>query len=155
VQAFLWGSLTGFAEPLGGLLGFLVLDEEEPLTFAVVFGLVAGIMAFVSFKELLPSAFRFDPTDSVVSTSERLHPRTAAAAAAGMRLPALLLLLLLLLGHCRCCCRLHACSCFLVCLGAPQRCAPSGLCRHGDPSAHAGIIVGMGVMAASLLLFTI
>lgn len=69
-QGFMWGSLTGFAEPLGGLLGYLVLDQEEPLSFGIVFGFVAGIMVFVSFKELLPSAFRFDAADAVVSTSE-------------------------------------------------------------------------------------
>jgi len=30
------------------------------------------MMVYVSVKELLPSAFRFDPKDRVVSTSERL-----------------------------------------------------------------------------------
>ena len=69
-QAFFWGSLTGLAEPLGGLLGYLVLSKEEPLSFGIVFSLVAGMMVFVSFKELLPSAFRFDAIDRVVSTSE-------------------------------------------------------------------------------------
>ncbi|KAI3426296.1 hypothetical protein D9Q98_008669 [Chlorella vulgaris] len=69
LKGFMWGSLTGFAEPLGGLLGYLVLDQEEPLSFGIVFGFVAGIMVFVSFKELLPSAFRFDAADAVVSTS--------------------------------------------------------------------------------------
>ncbi|KAL4433231.1 hypothetical protein ABPG77_003279 [Micractinium sp. CCAP 211/92] len=68
-KGFMWGSLTGMAEPLGGLLGFLVLDQEEPLTFAVVFGIVAGMMVYVSVKELLPSAFRFDPSDKIASSS--------------------------------------------------------------------------------------
>lgn len=138
-QAFLWGSLTGFAEPLGGLLGFLVLDQEEPLTFAVVFGLVAGIMAFVSFKELLPSAFRFDPADSVVSNSEHFW-----VCQDGLRV---LLLALPLLTAClwgrvslgRCCFSRHRC----------------GGCSGSAAHPVAGIIAGMAVMAASLLLFTI
>ncbi|KAL4448380.1 hypothetical protein ABPG75_005599 [Micractinium tetrahymenae] len=68
-KGFIWGSLTGMAEPLGGLLGFLVLDQDSPLSFAVVFGIVAGMMVYVSIKELLPSALRFDPEDRVTSTS--------------------------------------------------------------------------------------
>lgn len=68
-KGFMWGSLTGLAEPLGGLLGLLVLDRESSLSFAIVFGIVAGMMVYVSVKELLPSAFRFDPTDRVASTS--------------------------------------------------------------------------------------
>lgn len=43
---------------------------QDPLSFAIVFGIVAGMMVYVSVKELLPSAFRFDPKDSIVSTSE-------------------------------------------------------------------------------------
>jgi len=42
LQGFLWGSLTGLAEPLGGLLGYLVLHDQSPLSFAIVFGIVAG-----------------------------------------------------------------------------------------------------------------
>ncbi|PSC70347.1 Cycloartenol synthase isoform B [Micractinium conductrix] len=68
-KGFLWGSLTGMAEPVGGLLGYVVLHEQDPLSFGIVFGIVAGMMVYVSVKELLPSAFRFDPKDSVVSTS--------------------------------------------------------------------------------------
>lgn len=28
LQAFLWGSLTGFAEPLGGLIGYIAVHEQ-------------------------------------------------------------------------------------------------------------------------------
>lgn len=144
-QGFLWGSLTGFAEPLGGLIGYLAVHErvspkgdatghmhlcpctagavarhravaaasalqkpyslphrralllsrvpagqfaanrsssprppaapaalliQDPLSFAIVFGLISGMMVYVSVKELLPSAFRFDPKDTLASASE-------------------------------------------------------------------------------------
>ncbi|PRW45062.1 zinc transporter [Chlorella sorokiniana] len=68
-KGFMWGSLTGFAEPLGGLIGYLAVHEQDPLSFAIVFGIVSGMMVYVSVKELLPSAFRFDPKDKVASTS--------------------------------------------------------------------------------------
>ena len=49
--------LSGLAEPLGALLGWLVL---RPIMNDTVFGLlfagVAGIMVFISFDELLPAA---------------------------------------------------------------------------------------------------
>ena len=49
--------LSGLAEPLGALLGWLVL---RPIMSDTVFGLlfagVAGIMVFISFDELLPAA---------------------------------------------------------------------------------------------------
>ncbi|PRW59678.1 zinc transporter [Chlorella sorokiniana] len=67
-KGFLWGSLTGFAEPLGGLIGYLAVQEQDPLSFAIVFGLVSGMMVYVAIKELLPSAFRFDPKDKLTST---------------------------------------------------------------------------------------
>jgi len=37
--------------------------------FAVIFGLVSGLMLMISFKELIPTAYRYDPEDSVVTTS--------------------------------------------------------------------------------------
>lgn len=44
VQGFMWGSLTGFAEPVGGLIGYLAVHEQDPLSFAIVFGIVSGMM---------------------------------------------------------------------------------------------------------------
>lgn len=56
-RAFCYSFLSGLAEPLGALLGWLVL---RPIMSDTVFGLlfagVAGIMVFISFDELLPAA---------------------------------------------------------------------------------------------------
>lgn len=56
-RAFSYSFLSGLAEPLGALLGWLVL---RPIMSDTVFGLlfagVAGIMVFISFDELLPAA---------------------------------------------------------------------------------------------------
>ena len=56
-KAFCYSFLSGLAEPLGALLGWLVL---RPVMSDTVFGLlfagVAGIMVFISFDELLPAA---------------------------------------------------------------------------------------------------
>lgn len=57
VKAFGYSFLSGLAEPLGALVGWLVL---RPIMSDTVFGLlfagVAGIMVFISFDELLPAA---------------------------------------------------------------------------------------------------
>ncbi len=56
-KAFCYSFLSGLAEPLGALVGWLVL---RPFMTQAVFGLlfagVAGIMVFISFDELLPAA---------------------------------------------------------------------------------------------------
>lgn len=56
-KAFWYATLSGFAEPLGALLGFFILFPilgESVL--AVTFGVVAGIMTYISFDELLPAS---------------------------------------------------------------------------------------------------
>ena len=37
--------------------------------YAVLFGLVGGMMVIISAKELLPTAHRYDPEDTVVTYS--------------------------------------------------------------------------------------
>ncbi len=47
----------------GALLGWLVLkDSFGPLLYGISFGLISGMMVFISLKELLPTALRFDKT---------------------------------------------------------------------------------------------
>ncbi len=56
-KAFVYSFLSGLAEPLGALIGWLILmpylDESM---FGVIFAGVAGIMVFISIDELLPAA---------------------------------------------------------------------------------------------------
>lgn len=56
-KAFLYSFLSGLSEPVGALIGWLVLMPiMNPVVFGVIFAGVAGIMVFISFDELLPSA---------------------------------------------------------------------------------------------------
>ena len=57
-------------EPLAALLGWLVLANAVTDTvYAVLFGLVSGMMVMISLKELIPTAHRYDPEDTVVTYS--------------------------------------------------------------------------------------
>lgn len=52
-----FATLSGVAEPLGGLLGYLVLRSVlNSALLACVLALVAGIMVYISLDELLPTA---------------------------------------------------------------------------------------------------
>ena len=56
-RAFLLSFLSGLAEPLGAVVGYLVLRPFLSDTlFGVLYGAVAGIMVFISLDELLPAA---------------------------------------------------------------------------------------------------
>ena len=59
-KAFWVGTLTGLAEPLGALVCMLVLLPFLSATLlGILFAVVAGIMVFISFDELLPMAERW------------------------------------------------------------------------------------------------
>jgi len=56
-KAFRWSFLSGLCEPLGALIGYVILFpfiNEQML--AIIYAVIAGIMVFVSLDELLPSA---------------------------------------------------------------------------------------------------
>lgn len=57
LKAFRYSFLSGLAEPIGALVGWLVLMPlMNDVVFGVIFAGVAGIMVFISFDELLPAA---------------------------------------------------------------------------------------------------
>ena len=57
IKAFRYSFLSGLAEPLGALIGWLILRHfMNDAVFGVLFAGVAGIMVFISFDELLPAA---------------------------------------------------------------------------------------------------
>ena len=64
-KGFWWAFLSGVSEPVGGLLGYAVLSGRgmDPTAFAVLFGLVAGMMVFIALNKLLPTALSHDPRD--------------------------------------------------------------------------------------------
>jgi len=59
-KAFYYSMISGIAEPIGAIIGYLILRNYiNDLTFGILFGIVAGIMVFISLDELLPAAQRF------------------------------------------------------------------------------------------------
>jgi zinc transporter, ZIP family len=56
-KAFKYSFLSGLAEPVGALVGFLILMPfMNDILFGFIFAAVAGIMVFISIDELLPAA---------------------------------------------------------------------------------------------------
>ena len=56
-KAFIYSFLSGVSEPVGALLGFILLKNFFSDTlFGMLFAAVAGIMVFISLDELLPAA---------------------------------------------------------------------------------------------------
>ncbi|MFB6320025.1 zinc transporter ZupT [Saccharicrinis sp. FJH54] len=56
-KAFRLSFLSGMAEPVGALVGYLILMPFMSETlYGVLFGFIAGIMVFISVDELLPGA---------------------------------------------------------------------------------------------------
>ena len=56
-KAFYLSFLSGLAEPVGALIGYLILMPFiSPGVLGAVFAIVAGIMVFISLDELLPAA---------------------------------------------------------------------------------------------------
>lgn len=66
-QGFFWGVVSGLTEPLGALMGWLVLYDPSNLAFGIVFGIVGGMMVCISLKELVPTALRYDKSHSFVT----------------------------------------------------------------------------------------
>ena len=68
--AFKWAFISGISEPLGAGLGWAVLYRVmNDTTYGVMFGLVAGMMVNICLHELIPTAFKYDPKDKVVTNS--------------------------------------------------------------------------------------
>jgi ZIP family zinc transporter len=59
-KALLYSFLSGLSEPLGALLGIFILTYfVSDIWFGAVFGVVAGIMIYISLDELLPTAEKY------------------------------------------------------------------------------------------------
>jgi ZIP family zinc transporter len=61
VRSIAIATATGIAEPVGAVLGFLLLRNFlNDMLFGWVFGVVAGMMVFICINEILPAAHRFE-----------------------------------------------------------------------------------------------
>ncbi len=60
MKAFRLATLSGLSEPLGALIAMLILlPFLTPTVLGILFAVVAGIMVYISFDELLPMAERW------------------------------------------------------------------------------------------------
>jgi Predicted divalent heavy-metal cations transporter len=56
-RALLLSLLSGLAEPVGAIIGYLILMPiMNDIIFGILFAAIAGIMVFISLDELLPTA---------------------------------------------------------------------------------------------------
>ena len=84
-KAFLYSFLSGLSEPVGALVGYLLLMPFfTPATFGILMAAVAGIMVFISLDQLLPAAEEYGE-----------HHHSIFGLVAGMAVMALSLLLFL------------------------------------------------------------
>lgn len=68
VKGFLWCAVSALAEPVGGTIGLIVLRASADahgnipdLVYGLLFGVVSGMMVYISMREMLPTAMRYDP----------------------------------------------------------------------------------------------
>lgn len=67
-KAVLWTVVPALGDLLGALVAFLAISgRPSDLLFGITFGLISGIMVYISVQELLPTAFKYDPGNRVVT----------------------------------------------------------------------------------------
>ncbi|MCH5210294.1 MAG: zinc transporter ZupT [Oscillospiraceae bacterium] len=60
-KAFIVSFFSGITEPLGAIIGYLILRPFfNDALFGALFGIIAGIMVFISIEELLPMAREYE-----------------------------------------------------------------------------------------------
>ncbi|ADU65387.1 zinc/iron permease [Desulfurispirillum indicum S5] len=66
-KAFWYATGSGLAEPVGAIIGFALLAPFlSEATLGIVFAMVAGIMIYISFDELLPTARLYGTAHSAI-----------------------------------------------------------------------------------------
>jgi ZIP family zinc transporter len=73
MKGFLYAFLSGISEPIGALIGYIIIkssgEDMNQLVYGILFGVVAGMMIMIVLLELIPTAYRYDPQDRVVTNS--------------------------------------------------------------------------------------
>lgn len=66
-KAFWYATLSGLAEPLGAIIGYILLRNflKGP-AFGFAFALTAGIMVYISLDELLPTAHEYGQAHKII-----------------------------------------------------------------------------------------
>ncbi|KAF1789456.1 Multicopper oxidase, type 3 [Phytophthora cactorum] len=66
VEAFKWTIISGFAQVLGAGIGWAAVSGGMSYSLeATLYALVAGMLVCITAKELLPGAYKFDPSGKV------------------------------------------------------------------------------------------
>lgn len=66
-KAFIYSFLSGLAEPVGAIVGFLILLPFLSVgLIAALMAFIAGIMVYISVDELLPMAHRYGHSHTVI-----------------------------------------------------------------------------------------
>jgi len=66
-KAFKYSFMAGLAEPLGAVIGFLILLPFLSSTILIsLLAFIAGIMVYISIDELLPMAHRYGHSHTVI-----------------------------------------------------------------------------------------
>ncbi|MBR5271041.1 MAG: zinc transporter ZupT [Clostridia bacterium] len=66
-KAFKISFLSGMTEPLGAIIGYLLLRPIfNDTVFGILFGFIAGIMVFISIEELLPLAREYEKSKATI-----------------------------------------------------------------------------------------
>lgn len=150
-QGFFWAFLSGVSEPIGGLLGYLVLDGDNDLSFAIVFGIVGGECVWgcergvdrlcVTLRRCLPAAPPASPAAMARPCRCHFAPQTAEPHLGPPPLPPTLY---------------PPCTAGMMVYISIKELIPTAL-RYDpkDTLATTTVVAGMVVMAGSLLLFTI
>jgi ZIP family zinc transporter len=71
IKGFIWALLSGLSEPIGAFIGWIIIkstgDDLNQAVYGSLFGIVGGMMVMIVLLELLPTACRYDPNDTVVT----------------------------------------------------------------------------------------
>lgn len=66
-KAFGISFLSGLTEPVGAVIGYLVLRPFLSGTmYGIIFGLIAGIMVYIAIEELIPMAREYDKGNTMI-----------------------------------------------------------------------------------------
>lgn len=66
----MWASLATISEIIAAILAWIFLaNVVTHESWGILFGIVAGMLVYLTIKELIPTAHQYDPEDAMVTTS--------------------------------------------------------------------------------------